>query len=127
MKALKEVTPEQAREIVRHYKKQGVTDLDLQPRDAAAIVPGQGPAVLEIEWKLWFSGKGFVASYGNYSQAFPDCATREKMKALRFRGEKLPLRFFEPWRTLLALAVFPVRLFLNRFAPAQSAARVIEI
>lgn len=122
---MKITSPEAKEKELQMY---GLTEADLLEGDAGALV--EVPAPTCVTWKRWRAANGFIASYGSFSQEFPDVTTRAQKKALRFRGEKLPYVYFEPWQTLVKLVAWPIRLFLNRFAPLpqqhQFGARVIE-
>ena len=133
MQAIKEVTPEMAQEIRAHYVAQGVTAVDLAARDEAGLVPGK-PRSTGTDWRIWRAGKGYAAACPacSHGMAFPACASRASKRAIRFRHcgriEKLPFTFFQPWRAIIQLAAYPVKLFLNRFAPLpKPQPRVIEI
>jgi hypothetical protein len=111
MPALKtEVTPKMQREIRKHYKAQGVTDVDLKASDVAALVP-MTKAKVGTSWRLWHTANGVTATCSDCSHGFAvqDCDTWAKFRAIRFkhcgRSERLPL---------LLLLTF---LFVNKYSP----------
>lgn len=120
------ITSPEAKE--KELQMYGLTEADLRESDAGALVPGPAPTC--VSWRRWRAANGFVASFGCFSQEFPDVKTRAQKKALRFRGEKLPYVYFQPWETIIKLIALPIRLFLNRFAPQPTqhsfGMRVIE-
>jgi hypothetical protein len=91
------VTKEMAEEIRRFYKKQGVTDTDLDVRnEEGALAETPTPKFEGVSWRRWKTGNGFIAtcSYCRARGEFEE-VTKAGRKALRFRhcgrADRLPL------------------------------------